>query len=90
MNGSGAGRGVPGVQSPTMLFGGVQGLIQDQDWWLRDSNQFFANWNIEAGGGGGGVNGNAGSAAEMNGNAGGGGGGAGYNASNGGGMYGGY
>ena len=33
------------VTSPTMLFGGVQGLIQDQDWWLRDSNQFFANWN---------------------------------------------
>ena len=35
----------PGVTSPTALFGGVQGLIQDQDWWLRDSNQFCANWN---------------------------------------------
>lgn len=89
MNGNGAGRGASGMQSPTMLFGGVQGLIQDQDWWLRDSNQFFANWNIEAGGGGGGgVNGNTGTG-EMNGN-GGGGGGAGYNASNGGGMYGAY
>lgn len=31
--------------SPTMLFGGVDGLIQDQEWWLRDSNQMFANWN---------------------------------------------
>ena len=30
-----------------MLFGGVQGLIQDQDWWLRDSNQFCANWNVD-------------------------------------------
>ena len=31
--------------SPTMLFGGVDSLIQDQEWWLRDSNQMFANWN---------------------------------------------
>ena len=76
------------MQSPTMLFGGVQGLIQDQDWWLRDSNQFFANWNIEAGGGSGSVNGTTGGG-EMNGN-GGGTGGVGYKTSNGGGMYGGY
>ena len=33
------------VTSPTMLFGGVDSLIQDQEWWLRDSNQMFANWN---------------------------------------------
>ena len=31
--------------SPTMLFGGVDSLMQDQEWWLRDSNQMFANWN---------------------------------------------
>lgn len=37
----------PPVQqtSPTMLFGGVDALMPDQDWWLRDSNQMFANWN---------------------------------------------
>lgn len=40
----------PGTQanamtSPTMIFGGVQSLMQDQEWWLWDSNQFFANWN---------------------------------------------
>ena len=37
----------PPVQqtSPTMLFGGVDSLMQDQEWWLRDSNQMFANWN---------------------------------------------
>ena len=37
----------PEVQqtSPTMLFGGVDSLMQDQEWWLRDSNQMFANWN---------------------------------------------
>ena len=37
----------PQVQqtSPTMLFGGVDSLMQDQEWWLRDSNQMFANWN---------------------------------------------
>lgn len=37
----------PPVQqtSPTMLFGGVDSLIRDQEWWLRDSNQMFANWN---------------------------------------------
>ena len=37
----------PSVQqtSPTMLFGGVDSLMQDQEWWLRDSNQMFANWN---------------------------------------------
>jgi len=34
----------PQTTSPTMLFGGVEGLIQDQEWWLRDSNQMFANW----------------------------------------------
>lgn len=28
-----------------MLFGGVDSLMQDQEWWLRDSNQMFANWN---------------------------------------------
>ena len=31
--------------SPTTLFGGVDSLIQDHDWWLKDSNQMFANWN---------------------------------------------
>jgi hypothetical protein len=31
--------------SPTLLFGGVDSLIQDHDWWLKDSNQMFANWN---------------------------------------------
>lgn len=31
--------------SPTMLFGGVDSLMRDQDWWLRDSNQMFATWN---------------------------------------------
>lgn len=31
--------------SPTMVFGGVDSLMQDQEWWLRDSNQMFANWN---------------------------------------------
>ena len=31
--------------SPTMLFGGVDSLIQDHEWWLKDSNQMFANWN---------------------------------------------
>ena len=36
-----------GVTSPTQLFGGVQKLIQDQDWWLRDSNQLFMNWNAD-------------------------------------------
>ncbi|KAL6719072.1 hypothetical protein ACLMJK_003307 [Lecanora helva] len=35
----------PPLTSPTMLFGGVESLIQDQEWWLRDSNQMFANWN---------------------------------------------
>ena len=35
----------PPTTSPTMLFGGVDSLIQDQEWWLRDSNQMFANWN---------------------------------------------
>ena len=30
--------------SPTMLFGGVDPQLQDQDWWLRDSNQMYANW----------------------------------------------
>ena len=36
---------VPPTTSPTMLFGGVQSLMQDQEWWLRDSNQLLANWN---------------------------------------------
>jgi hypothetical protein len=31
--------------SPSMLFGGVDSLIQEQGWWLRDSHQLFANWN---------------------------------------------
>ena len=31
--------------SPTMLVGGADSLVQDQEWWLRDSNQMFANWN---------------------------------------------
>lgn len=37
----------PSVQqtSPTRLFGGVDSLMQDQEWWLRDSNQMFASWN---------------------------------------------
>ena len=35
----------PILTSPTVMFGGVQGLMQDQEWWLRDSNQFCANWN---------------------------------------------
>ena len=35
----------PAVTSPSLLFGGVQGLMQDQEWWLRESNQFCANWN---------------------------------------------
>lgn len=37
----------PPVQqtSPTMLFGGIDSLMRDQEWWLRDSNQMFANWN---------------------------------------------
>ena len=33
------------VGSPTALFGGVQGLMADQDWWLKDSQQLFSNWN---------------------------------------------
>jgi hypothetical protein len=35
----------PQQTSPTMLFGGVEGLIQDQEWWLRDSYQMFTSWN---------------------------------------------
>lgn len=34
-----------GITSPTMMFGGIDGLIKDQEWWLQDSNQIFANWN---------------------------------------------
>ena len=41
------GASTSGIASPTALFGGVQGLIKDQEWWLRDSNQFFANWNVD-------------------------------------------
>ena len=33
------------ITSPTMMFGGTDGLIKDQEWWLQDSNQMFANWN---------------------------------------------
>ena len=33
------------LTSPTALFGGVDSLLQDQEWWLRDSHQMFANWN---------------------------------------------
>lgn len=33
------------VGSPSVLFGGVDSLMQDQEWWLRDSHQMFANWN---------------------------------------------
>lgn len=39
------GRTAPQQTSPTMLFGGVEGLIQDQEWWLRDSYQMFTSWN---------------------------------------------
>ena len=35
----------PGMTSPTMLLGGADGLIKDQEWWLQDSNQIFASWN---------------------------------------------
>ena len=37
----------PPVQqtSPTMVYGAVESLMPDQEWWLRDSNQMFANWN---------------------------------------------
>ena len=32
--------------SPTVLFGGVDSLMQDnQDWWYKDQGQLFANWN---------------------------------------------
>ena len=32
--------------SPTVLFGGVDSLINDsQDWWYRDQSQLYANWN---------------------------------------------
>ena len=31
--------------SPTTLFGGLDSLMPDQEWWLRDSNQMYANWN---------------------------------------------
>jgi len=36
--------------SPTVLFGGVDALVQDsQDWWYKDQSQLYANWNaIEA------------------------------------------
>lgn len=35
------------ITSPTTstLFNGVDGLMHDQEWWLRDSNQIFATWN---------------------------------------------
>ena len=33
------------ITSPTMMFGGINGLMKDQEWWLEDSNQIFANWN---------------------------------------------
>ena len=32
--------------SPSMLFGGIPALIEDsQDWWYKDQQNFFANWN---------------------------------------------
>ena len=31
--------------SPTMLFGHTDTLVPDHEWWLKDSNQIFANWN---------------------------------------------
>lgn len=32
--------------SPTVLFGGVDSLVQDsQDWWYKGQGQLFANWN---------------------------------------------
>ncbi|KAL8825186.1 MAG: hypothetical protein Q9191_004564 [Dirinaria sp. TL-2023a] len=32
--------------SPSVLFGGVDALINDsQDWWYRDQSQLYANWN---------------------------------------------
>lgn len=32
--------------SPTVLFGGVDSLVQDsQDWWYKDQSQLYANWN---------------------------------------------
>ena len=34
-----------GVTSPTMMFGGLDSLLKDQEWWLQNSNQIFANWN---------------------------------------------
>ena len=33
------------ITSPTMIFGGVEDLMKDQEWWLQDSNQIFAQWN---------------------------------------------
>ena len=47
--------------SSTVLFGGVDSLMQDnQDWWYKDQGQLFANWNdvgteamMNAGGNGG-------------------------------------
>ena len=33
------------ITSPTMMFGGIEGLMKDQEWWLQDSNQIFASWN---------------------------------------------
>lgn len=30
---------------PAMMFGGVESLMKDQEWWMQDSNQIFANWN---------------------------------------------
>ena len=34
--------------SPTLLFGGVDSLIQDsQDWWDKDQSQLHAHWNSE-------------------------------------------
>ena len=32
--------------NPQTLFGGVESLVQDnQDWWYKDPNQLYANWN---------------------------------------------
>ncbi|KAL9102694.1 MAG: hypothetical protein Q9163_002185 [Psora crenata] len=36
---------LPAATSPSLIFGGIQGLMRDQEWWVRDSHQFCANWN---------------------------------------------
>ena len=34
-----------GSRPPPMLFGGVDSLIHDQDWWFTDSHQMIGDWN---------------------------------------------